>query len=469
MSSKPPFIGAATLERLHSAVSGTVWPAIPPPSGALPLAIQFQLARSEWWSGEKLKAAQFRQLAQVLQHAHANVPFYREQWTRCGYQPDVPLTGELFMALPLLRRSDLQQRFGELKATTMPAGHGTIVEDSTTGSTGVPVRFLKTSMTRLYWEAVTLRDHLWHQRDFSGVLAVIRSKVKPGAYSGWGPSTDVVLRTGPSYVCDIATDVDSQLDWLVEKNPDYLLTLATNGKALALRSLERGIKLPRLREVRVFGETLPPDARELCRRAWNVPLTDCYSSNEVGYMALQCQEHEHYHVQAEHNLVEVLDERGRPCTPGQVGRVVVTTLHNFALPLIRYEIGDYAEVGAPCACGRGLPVLKRVLGRTRNMLVLPDGRRHWPSFPSKAWSGVVSIRQLQLIQDAPDHIEARLVLADELTAEEADKLIKILQGCLAYPFPITLRRVETIERTPGSKYEDFICRINSAPTKPATS
>ena len=445
---------------LYSALSDVVWPAIPTQAGALSLAVQFQLDQSQWWPLEKVETAQFRQLESVLRHAYANVPFYRERWERCGYHPDAALTEERFAALPLLKRGDLQQRFEKLKAYAVPAGHGAVIEDRTTGSTGTPVKFLKTGLTSFYWQAMTLRDHLWHRRDFSGALAVIRSMTRPGTYSGWGPSTDVALRTGPSHVLDIVTDVDGQLDWLAEKNPDYLLTLATNARTLALRSLERGIKLPQLREVRVFGETLPSDLRELCRRAWSAPLTDCYSSNEVGYMALQCPEHEHYHVQAECNRVEVLDEEGRSCAPGQTGRIVVTVLHNFALPLIRYEIGDYAEVGEPCPCGRGLPVIRRVLGRSRNMLVLPDGRRHWPSFPSKAWSEVVSIHQLQLIQDAPDHIEARLVLPRELTAQQSEKLIAILQQCLAYPFPITLRRVEVIERTPGSKYEDFICRLD---------
>ena len=81
-----------------------------------------------------------------------------------------------------------------------------------------------------------------------------------------------------------------------------------------------------------------------------------YSCEEAGYIALQCPQAEHYHCQSESVLVEVLDDEGRPCTPGQVGKVVLTALHNFAMPLIRYENQDYAEVGPPCACGRGLPV-----------------------------------------------------------------------------------------------------------------
>ena len=88
-----------------------------------------------------------------------------------------------------------------------------------------------------------------------------------------------------------------------------------------------------------------------------------YTCQEAGYLALQCPDYPHFHVQSENVLLEVVDDVGQPCGPGEVGRVLITSLNNFATPLIRYELGDYAEVGAPCPCGRGLPVLKRIMGR----------------------------------------------------------------------------------------------------------
>src|SRR3546814_10844500 len=117
--------------------------------------------------------------------------------------------------------------------------------------------------------------------------------------------------------------------------------------------LERGIAFPRLREVRTLSELLPPETRRLCRDVWGLKIADLYSTQEAGYLALQCPEHEHYHVQSEAVLLEVLDEEDRPCRPGEVGRVVVTPLTNFAMPMIRYAVGDLDEVGAPCPCGRG--------------------------------------------------------------------------------------------------------------------
>jgi hypothetical protein len=94
------------------------------------------------------------------------------------------------------------------------------------------------------------------------------------------------------------------------------------------------------------------------------------------------------------------------------------------------------------------------------MLVRPDGVRHWPSFPAEVWRELGPIRQLQVVQVALDHIEVRLVLPRELTAQEESGFTKALQRSLRYPFRITLRRVDAIERRPGEKYEDFISLVD---------
>src|SRR3546814_2899792 len=124
--------------------------------------------------------------------------------------------------------------------------------------------------------------------------------------------------------------------------------------------------------------TVGDSVRQAVRQAWDLPVKDSYSSEEAGYLAIQCPEHEVYHAQSENVLLEVVDDDGRPCRPGEIGRVLITSLHNFATPLIRYELGDYAEVGAPCACGRGLPVIRRIVGRQRNRLAPPERTTVFP-------------------------------------------------------------------------------------------
>lgn len=143
--------------------------------------------------------------------------------------------------------------------------------------------------------------------------------VEDGIARGWGPATDTAFNTGQTAMLNIRADTDGQLQWLQEQNPDYLISHPSNILALANRCIEKEISLTKMREVRSFGETVTPELRAACRKAWNVPVTDAYSAQEVGYIALQCPEHEHYHVQSENLLVEVLNDQNRPCSPGESG------------------------------------------------------------------------------------------------------------------------------------------------------
>lgn len=422
------------------------------------LALQFQLERSQWLAPEALRELQLRQLEALLRHAHETVPYYRERW-RGRYDPRRPLSPNAFSDLPVLTRSELQASFDALKSDRTPPDHARVAESRTSGSTGTPVRVLKTGLVQLLWQAIVLREHHWFQRDLGGKLAAIRQGVADGVADGWGPATDGVYRTGRSTTLSIRTDVATQLRWLQTQQPDYLLTYPSNVAELAKTSMARRTPIPRLREVRTFGEILTPEVRELCRKAWNAPVTDAYSSDEAGYLALQCPESGQYHVMSESALVEIIDENGVPCGPGEVGRVVVTPLHNFAMPLVRYELADYAEVGKACPCGRGLPVLERIVGRVRNMLVAADGRRYWPTFGSAGLAGLAPVLQQQLVQISLEAIEVRLVTARPLTPAEEGRLRGHILSKLPAPFEIRFSYHDNLPRGSGGKFEDFVSQV----------
>lgn len=442
-----------TPDPLRSALAGIAWPAIPDDHGAQSLALQFQLEQSQWLATEQLRALQLRQFARIFRHALTTVPYYRDllaPWGDAGVA-----SWQQYRELPVTARQAAQQAAAAIHSTCVPPAHGAQVRTQSSGSTGRPLVTLGTAWTQLMWRTLLLRDHLWHQRDLRGKLVAIRSKSEQRRIPNWGLATAAFV-TGEGVVRGLSVDIDEQLQWLVQENPDYVLAHASNIQALAARSIELGIVLPRLKEARSYGEMLRPETRGLVRRAWGVKLSDSYSSEELGYIALQCPAGENYHVQAESLIVEVLDESGSPCAPGAIGQVVVTTLHNFAMPLIRYASGDFAEVAGPCVCGRGLPALRRIVGRQRNMLVRPDGVRHWPSFPTEVWGGIAPVLQIQLVQDAPDHVEVRVVMPRDFVGDEAARLTAALQECLAYPFRISFRRVDVIAPGAGGKYEDFV-------------
>jgi phenylacetate-coenzyme A ligase PaaK-like adenylate-forming protein len=441
-----------------SADPGGAWPALPGPRGAALLDLLLQLEHTQWLPPARIRELQARQLRWTLGHALETVPYYREHW-RGAFDPAQSFSWERFAALPLLTRRDLQEHHDALCSRRVPAGHGRVLEGRSSGSTGTPVRFRGTELMQLFWHAITMREHAWHRRDLSARLAVIRHAKAPRAAGNWGPSSAQLVATGPAALLPSRTPVDEQLDWLAAQAPAYLLTYPSNAAELAKAALRRGLRLPALRQVRTIGELLDAEDRALVRQAWDVAVTDAYSSEETGYLALQCHSCERYHVQSESVLVELLDEAGRPCAAGETGRVVVTTLHGAAMPLVRYELGDYAVAGAPCACGRGLPVLERILGRRRNMFVAADGRRLWPSFGARGFTDVAPVRQHQLVQKSHALLEARLVTAAPLTPAQEDALRALILRNLPGGVEVRFAYLDAIARSANGKFEDFMSEV----------
>ena len=444
----------------NSSIAGIEWPAVPAAGAATVLSVLHQLEQSQWLTPAELLVQQLRQLEGLLRHASATVPWYHARWGQT-YEPAALLTYERFARLPLLTRRDLQNGFTELRSSNIPAAHGKLLERRTSGSTGVPVRFLATELTSLYWNAFTLRDHLWHRRDLGKTLAVIRRESEHSSAANWGPATAGVVATGRAVGHSIRADAEQLLDWLVAQQPGYVFTYPSLVRELARLSIARKVRLPGLVEVRTLAESVGADLRALCREAWDAPVTDLYSASEAGYLALQCPDHLHYHVQAEGVFVEVLDDQGAPCEPGQVGRVVVTSLHNFAMPLVRYDIGDYAEVGEACPCGRGLPVLRRILGRVRNTLVTADGRRYWPAFGTRALMELAPIRQHQFVQKSFALVEARLVVEAPLSVEQEAQVRQRVLSQLPPGMELSIVYYDRLERSAGGKFEDFISEVGS--------
>ncbi len=449
----------------RSAIQGNTWPAISSPPNATMLALHFQLERSQWLAEEELRAKQLSQLRVLLCHAIQTVPYYREQHPNISAAMADELSYEQFLQLPILKRTDLQKAGTLLHSRNMPKAHGKVAEVSSSGSTGRPVKGLSTDLTRLIWQTITMRDDLWHQRDFNGKLAVIRPEgdIKQGQTirtRGWGKSAGCVHNPGELVGISVTNDIAFQAKWLLNQDPQYLLTLPSNLIALAKHFRENSLSLPGLKEISTYGEVSDEKADAACLETWpGVRRSDAYSATEVGYLALQCPEERTYHIQSESVFLEVLDQDGRPCQPGEIGEVVVTALHNFAMPLIRYALGDFAELGKPCACGRGLPTLKRILGRQRNMLVLPDGRTLWPSFPASLWQDIGGIQQIQLVQTSHAEIQVNYVAMRNLNEQDMAAFSEKVGARLGHPFNFTFKQFAEIPRSKTGKYEDFVSQV----------
>ena len=468
---------------VNSAVPSIQWPAITSGVASELMSLQFQLLQSGSMPAEQRLAKQHQQLSLLINHAYQTSPFYQQYYQKYSYRPPAQLSADNWHKIPIISRADIQAAGDSIHSTNVPAEHVAGGELTTSGSTGLPVTVKTTQVSQFIGLALGLREQLWHQRDLTKKLCVIkhfdestmpptRPSTKPptgAVHSQWNIATGLLYITGKSAGLPISASIAEQISWLHQQQPDYLLTYPSNLVALINYSEKTATPLPPLLGVSTLGEVVTNDVRALCREKLGITLTDIYSCQEMGYLASQCPVHEHYHVQSENVLLEVLNDAGQPCQVGETGRVVISALHNFATPLIRYDIGDYAQVGSnsstnggePCSCGCTLPVLSQIHGRARNMVSYPDGNTRWPFVGSSQYRDIANIKQFQFVQHSINHIEVRLVTEKPLSTEQEQQLTQIIHTALMHPFPLTFSYHAKLERSKGGKFEDFISQIKT--------
>lgn len=415
------------------------------------------LEATQWQSSEEITSLQHRKLVVLARHCEAHSPQFCARLQMAGLKADDLSTPGSLARLPVLSRRELQQAT-DLFCTAIPQAHLPTYETRTSGSTGEPVLVRRTAYSELDWLATTMREHLWHKRDFLAPFCAIRANIsKPTRLESWGAPAALLRPTGPALGIPITKSIEDQIALIRAFQPKTLLVYPSNLAALTQLCGSDATRIPSLRQILTIGETLSPDVRTLATEVFGAEISDMYSSEEAGNIAIQCPVSDLYHVMAENLIVEILMEDGRPAGNGQTGRVVLTDLNNFATPLIRYEIGDYAQEGSPCSCGRGLPTLKRVLGRERNLILMPDGSRHWPLTGFRKFRTIAPIVQCQMVQEDRARVLLKLVTERTLTAEEESNLIAYVQTSLSYPFEIHLAYFDgKIPAGANGKFEEFI-------------
>jgi len=447
---------------------GYAFPGIPTPQFMETCALTNQLLNNEWRSRKQIESQQFRQLRSLLLFAEKQSPFYAERMRSHGINPKALRSLDDFRRIPPLTRKDLQDKFDLIRAKVLPPGSHKGGLLSTSGSTGSPVQVQSTSVTKALWNACCLRDYLWSNVDPRGRFLSLRhfsenvtEALNPegGHRQGWGGPMGQLFTTGPGAFMNVGMDPKYQFSFLMRENPDYILSYPSNLELLGNMLSEARGKLSRLKQIHTIGEILTDHKRQNIQDSFGVRVCDLYSAVEVGYIASQCPEGHGYHIHDENVLVEVVNDDGSPCPSGEIGKVYLTGLIHYGLPLIRYDVGDYAiETDKPCPCGRGLSRLLHVIGRQRGQLIRPDGSIMFSSGLSVALRDVNSIRQYQVIQHKRNCVEVIIVPSRNFGPAQEQHIVETFEKQFGCPINVSINLVDHIDRTPGGKYLDFICK-----------
>ena len=374
-----------------------------------------ELEESQWASPNELRQLQEIKLRALLRHARANTPFYRRRLMHPGANVTSSDVFEVLAQLPLLEKSDVRRSGRDMVWADTPGG---VLEYNTGGSDGSPLTFYFDRRRQAYDQAARIRSHRWFGIDVGDREVYL-----------WGSPielrrTDLLKRVRDALfnqrllnAFDMSsTRMDSYLDVLDRFQPACLFGYPSSVALLVEHARSRGrtIDTRSLRAILVTGEVCYPHYRQAITSFADVPVANEYGSREGGFIAHECPQG-NTHLIAENVIVEIIKD-GRAVPPGGAGEIVLTHLDAYAMPFIRYRTGDVGRLKAGrCRCGRGLPMMDVVQGRTTDFLYLPDGStKHALSiiYPLRAMRGV---RQFRVTQQE-DYSVTIDVVRDERTA-----------------------------------------------------
>ncbi len=430
----------------------TVFPRQLPETATRVLHIHQQLRKFERFTTQQQNKLLAGQLNHLLEHAKRHAPFWSERLARWNPKEE-PLSQILDRVQPLARK-ELQSGFDRLSAKFAKRDALGVAQGSTSGSTGTPVRFER--CTKLYlpqYYAVSLLCSRWHEIDSQKPLGVIGSRCKDKEKAPLG----IPFRwLGPVAVgferCTKERDVADTYEYCAKRNPTYLQAGPTLLTSLARFALDNGRSDLRPDLALTLGSLVTDEIRDIVRQGLGTKIIDRYSCEESGYIAIQCPKHDHMHVISPVTMMEIVDDNGAPCGPGQPGRVLITSMQSYAMPLIRYEIGDIAEWGEPCDCGINLPVIKRLWGRTRHLITTPDGRKTYARIYARDFESIAGLQEYRFVLHQNAVVVAQL-RASEPTSAIAQAVTERVQRALSYPYPVRVQYVPKIEW--GSWKQDY--------------
>jgi phenylacetate-CoA ligase len=421
------------------------------------------LKDSEWLRPEELAQFQAWRLERLVRHACARTQFYRDRLAVL-FDTVGNLDLSRWSEVPILVRTDVAAHSHEMRVADLSNEFGAVIEIQTSGTLGTPLKVAVNEMVPLSTNASLARLARWFGLDVSRSLATI--KTFPGDDSARYPAGKnskgwVRGQAGGHFLLDVATSIREQLEWLSRVHAPYLLTYPSNVYALAEAVSPREGRALEIEAVFGFAETVPDGARELVGERFGARLIPFYSTREIGVIAIQCPETPHYHVAAENVVMELLDDEGNDVPVGERGRVVITGLQNYAMPFIRYAIGDVAIASNKiCPCGRSLPVIERIEGRVRNAFTFRDGTRVWPrGWLAREMQAFVPFRQYQMVQTDFEAIEFRYVPDGSGREPDLSGLMSLAKQKMHPSVNISLAPMAELPRGPSGKFEDYISLV----------
>ncbi|GAB4554277.1 MAG: phenylacetate--CoA ligase family protein [Geothermobacteraceae bacterium] len=398
---------------------------------------------------------QMEEFIKLRNYINRYVPFYVDL-ANSLLPKDASLTD-----YPVMCKKIIKNEFFRLVTQGKNAG---LWMKSTGGSTGVPLHFGYTKESYEWRVAMSKRGYLW-------------ARAEPGSRQAyiWGTQLGEVSKLR-KFKEDLHHFIDRQLYFncfdfgpnemsrclyrLNRWKPEILVGYTNPLYEFALFVDQRGGPGFKPRSIICAAEKVHDFQREVLEKVFGCPVFNTYGSREFMLIAAECEKHEGLHVSMENLIVEVVDDEGNPVKPGEVGRVLVTDLHNYGMPFIRYEIGDLARLSdRQCSCGRGLMMLDDVIGRQLDVIRRPDGKIVPGEFFPHMMKDFKEVEKFQVVQRELNSLEIKLKLSEEIESDGLVLMERLTRDVVGPDMRLNFMPVDDIPLTPTGKHRVTVSEL----------
>jgi phenylacetate-CoA ligase len=418
------------------------------------------LEKTQWWSYPELEKLQLTRLKKLLQHANENVPFYHKMFKKLNFKPEYVRSVNDLNTLPILTKEIVNKNFNELYARNYP--NEDFILSSTGGSTAAPMKFYIDRKWEACNMAAAYRSWSWAGYNLGDKMAYVWSAPQDLRDSS-NKIQNYFLKTIWLDAFNLTDEnMNKYIKTLTRFKPKIINTYASVIFTFSEYIKKMGIDTIKPKAILTTSDMLYDYKRRSIEKAFNCEVFDYYSGRDTTLQAAECREHFGYHLSIENAVVEFMKENEH-VAPGEIGNLIITDLCNYAMPFIRYEIGD---LGAPsddrCPCGRNLPIMKSLKGRTYDYILTSDGRLLAGIFFHHilVHYEIQGIKEFQIVQKTKDKIIVFIVKNEKENTEDINRFISLIKENVGEKVEVELKYVSLIKRTPTGKLMHVISNVN---------
>lgn len=408
----------------------------------------------QWWSRDQIRQLQLDKLKRLLEHCQVYVPYYRDLWKKLGFDwRDVRSLAD-FQRLTPIGKEDIREHYDRFIAEPFA---GKTLRKTTGGSTGKPFSFEYTQESYERRMAVMMRGYAWAgARPGAKRLDIWGGDLGlPPVWKRWkNRAYEAVQRRKVLPSFEMRRDnLQSYVRAIDSYRPHVIVGYTSALETLASYMLDKGCINWKPASVITAAEMLSDSQRQLIADAFGAPVFHTYGCREFMLMGAECEHHRGYHASDDHLVTEVVGDDGVPLTSG-AGNVLITDLHNYGMPFLRYANGDLAQAridDTPCPCGRGLGWLGAVEGRRLDRLFTTDGRIIPGEFFPHLVKEVSAVEQFQVRQKTLDMLELWIVPRGRFEEHHEAFLRDHIRRVAGDQVQLQIRIVDEIPLTPSGK------------------